>query len=235
MSIKENVIGFIFCRGGSKQIPRKNLMELAGKPLIAHSIDTAFDSQLVNRVIVSTDDEEIAEVAKKYGAEVPFIRPKALAQDDSPEIAAWQHAVKFVRCADPKCFFDVFVSIPATSPLRDASDIDSCIKLLQETSADLVVSLRQASRNPYFNMLEKDKQGRYRLLRTQNRPIVGRQYAPEIFELTTVAYAARPDYVLTTENLFDGKIEGYVVPEERALDIDSYLDLEFAEFLMSKR
>ncbi len=124
MNPKPEIVALIPARGGSKGIPRKNIRLLAGKPLIAYSIETALESSLIDRVIVSTDDRRIADIAIEFGAEVPFIRPKNLAQDDSPEWLTWQHAIRNVDN------IEILVCISPTSPLRSVEDIDLCVQTL---------------------------------------------------------------------------------------------------------
>lgn len=232
--MKPCVVAAIFARGGSKGVPRKNIRLLAGKPLIAYSIETALASSLIDRVIVSTDDDEIADIARLHGAEVPFMRPQELARDDSPEWLAWQHAIRTLRMQDHKPDLDIFVSVPPTSPLRAVEDVDSCIRALMESDADLVITVRPAERNPYYNMVVLDEAGYAGLVIRPNQTVHRRQAAPHVYDITTVAYAARPEFVLSSGSLFDGRIRAVVVPTERALDIDTELDLEFAEFLLSR-
>ena len=233
--MSENAVGFIFCRGGSKGVPRKNLRSVAGKPLLGHAVEVALDSKSLQRVIVSTDDHEIAEAAISYGAEAPFLRPVELAQDDSPELDAWRHALKFLENEHQNPQIDVFVSVPTTSPLRLSSDIDRCVETLIQSQADIVLTIKKATRNPYFNMIQKNSQGKWRLCKGASGEINQRQFAPEVFEITTVAYAARPAYIMSTDSLLDGDIEGCIIPEERTIDIDSEHDLLIAELLMQKR
>ena len=229
--MKPNIVGFVFARGGSKSVPRKNIRSLAGKPLIAYAIETARASQLIDRVIVSTDDTEIAAVARQFGAEVPFMRPVELAQDDSPEWMAWQHALRAVDVPG----LDVFVSLPPTAPLRNAEDVDCCIQALLNSDADIVVTVTPAARNPYFNMVVMDPAGCARLVIPPEKALQNRQNAPPVFDMTTVAYAARPAFVLRASSLFEGKVRAVVVPRERAVDIDTELDFSVAEALMQKR
>ncbi|UCC53538.1 MAG: acylneuraminate cytidylyltransferase family protein [Anaerolineaceae bacterium] len=228
------VVGVIFARGGSKGIPRKNLRLLAGKPLIAYAINTALASNLINRVVVSTDDREIAAVAQEYGAEIPFMRPEELAQDDSPEWLAWQHAIRELKLVGSSPKRNIFVCIPPTSPLRAVENVDACIQELLETDADLVITVKPADRNPYFNMVMLDAEGWAHLVIPMNKEFHHRQTAPQVYDMTTVAYAARPEFVLQTKSMFEGKVRTVVVPLEQAVDIDSELDLKFAEFLLSK-
>ncbi len=228
--MKPYVVGFVFARGGSKGVAHKNIRPLAGKPLIAYSIQAGRASTLIDRVIVSTDDVEIAEVARHYGAEVPFMRPAELAQDDSPEWLAWQHAIRTLEALDSEPL-DVFVSISPTSPFRSVADVDACIETLTESNADVVITVKSAERNPYFNMVTLDAEGYARLVISSAETIHRRQSAPPVFDVTTVAYAARPEFVQRANTIFEGKVKAVLVPAERALDIDTELDFKFAEFL----
>lgn len=228
---KLNVTAAIFARGGSKGLPRKNIRLLAGKPLIAYAIEVARRSQLIDRVIVSTDDEEIAGIARDYGAEVPFMRPKELAADDSPEWQAWRHAVKALA-AEEASAMDVFVSVPPTAPLRAVGDVDACVKGLLTSDADVVITVTPAHRNPYFNMVSLDENGYARLVIPPEDAIFRRQVAPVVYDVTTVAYATRPEFILRANSVFEGKVQTITVPVERALDIDSEYDFRIAESLL---
>lgn len=232
MTSKEHVIAVIAARGGSKGVPRKNIRPLAGKPLIAHSIETALDSEWIDRVIVSTDDIEIAEVSQRYGAEVPFMRPEELARDDSPEWLTWQHAIRTLESVNGIPNIDVFVSIPPTAPLRSVENVDACIRMLLESDADIVITVKPAERNPYFNMVTLVEGNDARLVMSPERPVHRRQDAPPVYDITTVAYAARPLFVLNATSMFEGKVKAVVVPVEGALDIDTELDFKFAEFML---
>jgi N-acylneuraminate cytidylyltransferase len=230
--VKPHVVGVIFARGGSKGAPRKNIRLLAGRPLIAHAIEAAQASKFIDRVIVSTDDAEIADVAKRFGAEVPFMRPAELAQDNSAEWAAWQHAIRTLQAAPDARQIDVFVSIPPTSPLRTLEDVDRCISKLLETDADIVITVKPAERSPWFNMVVLNPEDNAELVIKPDGAIHHRQSAPEVFDVTTVAYAARPDFVLRANSLFEGKVKTVMVPAERSLDIDTNFDFELAEMLL---
>ena len=232
--MKPYVVGFIFARGGSKGVPRKNVRPLAGKSLIAYAIETALASDLIDRVIVSTDDEEIAGVAQQYGAEVPFMRPPELAQDNSSEWLAWQHAIRTLETTKGEPNMDAFVSIPPTSPLRAVEDVDACIRTLLESDVDVVITVKPAERNPYFNMVMLDEEGYARLVIPADQPVHRRQAAPLVYDMTTVAYAARPEFVLKADSIFEGTVKAVVVPVERSLDIDTELDFKLAEFLLGQ-
>jgi len=230
--MNDNIIGCIFARGGSKGIPRKNIRPLAGKPLIAYAIETAKQSRYIRRVIVSTDDPEIAGIAIEWGAEVPFIRPPKLAGDKAPEWLAWRHAIEEIRKESGE-MPDVFVSIPPTSPLRSVSDIDRCISELLESDADIIITVKQADRSPYFNMVTLNEEGYARVVIQQDKTISRRQDAPVVYDMTTVAYAARPGFVMRASGIFQGRVKAVEIPPERAVDIDTELDFRFAEFLIA--
>ena len=232
--MKPYTVGAVFARGGSKGVPRKNIRLLAGKPLLAYAIETALASTLIDRVIVSTDDREIAEVARQYGADVPFMRPQELAADDSPEWLAWQHAIRTLQMAEGEPQMEVFVCVPPTSPLRAVEDVDACIRMLLESDADLVVTVKPAERNPYFNMVTLDPANYARIVIPPDKTIYHRQAAPPVFDMTTVAFATRPDFVLGANSIFDGKVKAVTVPAERAIDIDTELDFKFAELLLAR-
>jgi N-acylneuraminate cytidylyltransferase len=207
---------------------------LGGKPLIAYAIETARSSGLIDRVIVSTDDREISMVAKAYGAEVPFMRPAELAQDDSPEWLAWQHAIRMSAIEEKARPVEVFACIPTTAPMRAVEDVNACIDLLMKTDADVVITVKSASRNPYFNMVWLDEKADARLVIPPAEGVHRRQNAPVVYDMTTVAYAAKPGFVMRASSLFEGKVKAVLVPAERAVDIDTELDLRFAEFLLER-
>ena len=225
------VFGFTFARGGSKGVPRKNLREIGGKSLIAHAIDQSTRAKTIDRHFVSTDDDEIAQIAKQCGAEVPFMRPAHLASDTASELLAWKHAIKWVTEHDTP--FDVFVSVPATSPLRRPEHVDRCVAKLLDTDADLVLSVTPTNHNPFFNMVQLTDEGEAAIMNASN--VTRRQDAPMAYNITTVAYAARPNFVLSANSLWDGRVYAVEVPAEDALDIDTQLDFDIAEFLLKRR
>lgn len=232
--MNEYIVACIFARGGSKGVPRKNIRLLAGKPLIAYSIETAKQIKRVSRVVVSTDDAEIADIAKAYGAEVPFMRPDELATDASPEWLSWQHAVRTLNEQGPQPL-DIMLSLPTTSPLRETQDVEHCLDKALTRDFDLVVAVHPALRHPYYNMMRIDETGEARIAITPPTPVHRRQDAPVMYDLTTVVYAAQANYVLTATRLMQGKLGAIVVEPGTALDIDSELDLEIADYLMKKR
>jgi len=233
---EKNCVAFIFARGGSKGVPGKNIKKLGGIPLIAHSIQCGLQCPSINRIVVSTDDQKIAEVAREYGAEVPFMRPAELAEDTSSEYDAWKHAIKsFEKHYQEK--IDIFVSLPPTSPLRSVDDVENCISELQGTAADIVITVKEASRSPYFNMVRSDKQGFSRLvnLAPDGKHYIRRQDVPVVYDMTTVAYISTPEFILNSDGVFSGKVRSVVIPDERAIDIDTLLDFNFARFLFAEK
>jgi len=228
------IIGFIFARGGSKGVPGKNIKLFNGKPLIAWSIQQALEVKAFDRVIVSTDSKEIAKVAAEYGAEVPFLRPKELAQDNSPEWLSWQHAINYIQ-ASTKELPDLIVSIPATSPLRLSDDIQRCIDEYLIGDVDIVITATEAQRNPYFNMIRRNAKNFVDVVMHPESAIYRRQDAPELFDMATIAYVANPKFILNNSSLFQGKVRAVIIPRERSIDIDTPLDFDVAEFLFRRR
>lgn len=219
---------FVFARGGSKGLPGKNIRPIGGVPLLAHSIRAGFEVS-AERVFVSTDDPEIAAVARAYNAEV-IDRPPELATDAASEWLAWQHAIQYLQ--EQGIEFDVFLSLPATAPLRSAEDVRQCLRALDDET-DVVVTVSPAARSPYFNMVIREANG-------SSRVVLGdvgykrRQDAPEVYDMSTVAYVTRPDFVMRTTGLFQGRVRSIVVPKERAVDIDDAFDFFIAEALFAK-
>jgi N-acylneuraminate cytidylyltransferase len=225
---------FIFARGGSKGLPGKNIRPLGGKPLIAWSIEHALAIKRIESVIVSTDSEEIAAVARAYGAEVPFIRPAGLARDDSPEWLAWRHALTFLLEARGS-LPEAMVSVPTTAPLRLPLDIENCLDEYEKGDADMVVTVTDAHRSPYFNMVKANADGTVGLVIPPQSAIARRQDAPAVYDMATVAYVARPEFVMTHNGTFEGRVRAVHVPTERAIDIDTLLDFQIAECLLNVR
>lgn len=223
------IFAFIFARGGSKGLPGKNIKKLNGKPLLQYSIDTAKEIQEIEKVFVSTDDQDIARVAEDNGA-IVIHRPQELAGDTTPEWHAWQHAIAW--CTERYGQFDVFVSLPATSPLRNCTDVTSAISALKSTKADICIGVTPASRSPYFNMVKFSGDGFCRLVNEPDSEVTRRQDAPEIFDITTVVYASSPRFIMNKYGLFSGKVAGVVVPKNRAIDIDDIYDFKLAEAII---
>ncbi len=223
---------FIFARGGSKGLPGKNIRLFGGKPLIAWSIQHAQAVTRINRVIVSTDSQEIAAVAQQFGAEAPFIRPAELAQDDSPEWLAWRHALNYLR-ETTDMLPEVMVSVPATAPLRLPLDVENCLDEYEGGGADIVITVTDARRSPYFNMVTINADSTVHLVSPPQLPIIGRQQAPVVYDMATVCYVASSEFVMTHNSIFEGRVKAVHVPPARGLDIDTLLDFQIAESVLN--
>jgi N-acylneuraminate cytidylyltransferase/CMP-N,N'-diacetyllegionaminic acid synthase len=228
-----SIIAIIPARGESKSVQRKNIKLLAGKPLIAYTIETALKCKLLNRVIVSTDDKEIAAISKKHGAEVPFMRSRELALDSTPMLPVLQHAVSYME-QNEKSHIDVVVLLQPTSPFRKVSDIENCIKKLKNEKTDSVVTVCEAEHNPYFVMMKFQNDNLVPFLKTE-KPITRRQDAPKVYRLNGAVYAVRRDVLMNENKLFTDNTKAVIMPQERSIDLDSQLDFEFAELLLKKR
>ena len=228
------VLCVISARGGSQGLPGKNIRPLLGKPLIAWSIEQALATPEIDRVVVSTDSEEIAKIARVAGAETPFLRPDYTA---TAEAAKWD-AFKFALSACEKHFkedYEIYVDLDCTSPLRDVSDISACIKKFRkqrDEGIDGVFSICHARKNPYFNMLEMDTEGALKVCKELPDTIIRRQDAPKVYEHVASIYALAPEYIRQVEYLLDGHTEGYDIGVEKSLDVDSEFDFQLIEFLM---
>ncbi|HYC48509.1 MAG TPA: acylneuraminate cytidylyltransferase family protein [Burkholderiales bacterium] len=219
-----NVLGLIPARGGSKSIPRKNIRDLCGKPLIAHTIAAARSATSLARVVVSTDDDEIAAVAQAWGADVPFMRPAELALDDTPGVEPVLHALAQL----PE--FDWVLLLQPTSPLRTAADIDGIVARCRKRDASSAVSVCEAAKHPYW-MYERDAEDR--LVPVVDRPLVTRrQSLPPVYALNGALYLAQRDWLQQQRALIARDTLAYVMPPERSVDIDSALDWRWVECLM---
>ncbi len=232
--MKPFILGAVFARGGSKGIPDKNIKLLAGKPLIGYAVEMGLSIPSIDAMIVSTDDAKIAETARQFGARVPFMRPAELAADTVSELLSWQHAIRTYEQLSGK-HVDVLVSIPTTAPLREKEDVQAVIDLLLNTDADVVMTACSAHCNPYRNMVTLDKDATARRVMDSAKDLATRQSAPVVYDVTTVAYACRAEFILKNTALFAGKVKAALVPVERALDIDTPFDWEIAEFLMGRK
>jgi len=228
-----NIIALICARSGSKGVPNKNIKLLAGKPLIVRSINQIKELKEINRVIVSTDSEEIANIAINAGAEVPFMRPKKLAEDDTPEWLVWRHALDSINKLDGG-YPDILIIVPVTAPLRTVDDLKNCLIEYQKGNADIIITATDSHRSPYFNMVKIDKKGMANLVISPEETITRRQDTPNIYDMTTVAYVTTPKFVFENDSIFSGKVRHVHIPIERALDIDTLFDFKIAELLLSK-
>jgi CMP-N-acetylneuraminic acid synthetase len=226
------IVALINARGGSKGIKNKNILKFKNTTLLGNSIFQAKKIKLIQRIFVSTDNKKIAKKSLKYGAEVPFLRPKNLAKDNSPEILSIRHAINFFkRKLNVKP--EYIVSLPTTSPLRSIQDIKNCILKAKKKKLDVVFSITPSKRNPYFNMVQI-KKNKLNIICKSKKKYFTRQTAPKCFDLTTVCYVFRTDYILKNSNLFSGKVGFVIIPNERAVDIDDSIDYNFVKFLANQ-
>lgn len=233
---KENILVVIAARGGSKGIKNKNIRPLAGKPLIAHTIQQAVRWAKATDIICSTDSKKIAEIAKRYGAAIPFIRPESLSTDNVGKTEVVRHAL--ARCEDLyKKTYDIVVDLDATAPIRKISDLDNCLEFFKEKKPKTLFSVVKSRRNPYFNMVEEKKDGRVALCKSLEKPIMARQNAPSVYDLNSSIYFYRRDYLLDRANttVISDDTHFYVMDEVSAFDIDREIDFKFVEFLMKER
>ena len=224
------IVGLVTARGGSKSIPGKNVKPLAGKPLIAWTIEAALQSRGLNRVIVSTDDNEIAEVARGWGAEVPFMRPSELAQDDSPHIDAVEHAIHWLA-AHGNSRPDYVMTLQPTSPLRTAVDIDAAIQIAEDTDATAVASVCETSHHPYLAKRILPDRTLVDFV-SSDIAYLRRQALPPAYVLNGAIYLNRRESLLHDRTFLAKGTYAYIMPPERSLDIDSELDFRFAEFTL---
>jgi len=227
------VIALICARGGSKGLPGKNIRTLAGRPLIAWAIEQSQAVKRIARVVVSTDSDDIARVARQAGAEVPFLRPAELAEDTTPEWLVWRHALAYLKDADG-VYPDAMIVVPATAPLRAPEDLERCLDEFEKGMADVVITVTDARRSPYFNMVRTHEDGTVSLVIPPRSAIARRQDAPVVYDMTTVGYVVKPEFVMTRNGIFEGTVTHVHVPAERALDIDSLLDFRIAECLKAR-
>jgi CMP-N-acetylneuraminic acid synthetase len=223
-------IATICARGGSVGVPGKNIRHLLGKPLIAHTIEQALALPEIDAVYVSTDDEKIAEVARSFGAKVPFLRPAELATNTAPKIPVIQHLSDWVFANDGA--FDRIVDLDPTSPLRTLDDVRGCMMLLDE-SVDAVITAFESEKNPYFNMVEHKPDGNVALVCAGTQGVVARQLAPKVYSMNASIYVWHRHTL--GKGLWNGRLRMHVMPRERSIDIDSPLDFRIVEMLMAER
>ena len=226
------VLGLVPARGGSKGVPRKNVRLLCGKPLLRYTAESALAARRLARVVLTTEDEEIAELGRQCGLEVPFLRPAVLAGDETPMIPVVQHAI--AALADFGDTFDAVCLLQPTNPFRQSSDIDGAIDLLESTGADSVISFVDAGEKHPARMKYITEEGR-----VIDPPFAEacegqrRQELPKIYLREGSIYVTRTT-VLMREGSFKGRdCRGWIVPEERACNIDTPFDLFIAEQILS--
>ncbi|WP_432702107.1 cytidylyltransferase domain-containing protein [Lysinibacillus sphaericus] len=225
--MKPKILAVIPARGGSKGITRKNIRNLAGKPLIAWTIEKAQKSKYISRLILSSDDDEIIEVAKKYGCDVPFKRPKELAQDDTPGIEPVIHSVQYMSDEE----YDYVVLLQPTSPLCTVEDIDGCIELALKENSDFVVTVTESDKSPYW-MYKISNTGYMQPLIEQESLVTRRQALPKAYSLNGAVYVGKVDKLLKERTFLTSKTKAFSMPSERSFDIDSEIDFMICEQIL---
>lgn len=227
------VFAVIPARGGSKRVPRKNIREVAGKPLIVHAIEQANESETIDRAIISTEDDEIKQVAREYGGEVPFTRPTELATDDASSIEVVEHALEWIFTEEDKP--EIVVLLQATAPLRSVGDIDGAIRRLQQNEAESVISICEYADPPHWAVTE-DSDG---FLSSYFEPdMLWRDDIPRSQDLRSLkhpngaVFAADVDAFREQNTFYTDQTLGYEMPVERSVDIDEPFELEIVRKLM---
>lgn len=231
--MEENILAVITARGGSKGVPRKNIRLVCGKPLIAYSIETALQVRdRLYRIIVSTDDTEIADISRHYGAEVPFMRPPELAADKTPTLPVLQHAVRFVEEQD-KVRLDWVLLLQSTSPLRTKDDILAALELAHLGGCDSVISVVQTPTHPLFmKRIENGKLVSFSDMLVEKEGTRRQDAQPPAYIRNGAIYLTRRDVLMERNSIWGRFIRPYVMPPERSVNVDSELDLKLAEIML---
>jgi CMP-N,N'-diacetyllegionaminic acid synthase len=225
-------ICFIGARGGSKGVPKKNIRMISDKPLIAHTIESAIDSKLFSHVVVSTENQEIMKVAKEYGAEVPFIRPKKFSTDSSGFGDVIAHGIKKLFSLGYN--FETIVNRDCTVPFIRNKDIKGTIELIEKTKCDCVVGIYRQHLNPYFNIMEKNSKGFLKICKTLKKRPKSRQTSPIVYQLNGL-FTYNANRFLKHKTPLPPKTLPYEIPQESGFMIDTELEFKMAEFLMKQK
>jgi CMP-N-acetylneuraminic acid synthetase len=229
-----NALAIITARGGSKGVPRKNIRPLCGKPLLQYTAEAALAARQLSRVILSTEDEEIAAVGRACGLDVPFVRPADLAQDDTPTLPVMQHAVRWLESNGAR--FDFICLLQPTNPFRDAAVIDGCLEMLVAGELDSVVTILPVPTeyNPHW-VYELAQDGTLRLSTGEASPLPRRQLLPPAFHREGSVYAMRRDLLMEENTLFGSKVGGYLMNREGSINIDTDQDWIQAEQMLGSQ
>lgn len=231
-----NIVAIIPARGGSKGIPRKNLVDINGKPLIAYSIEHALESKLINRVIVSTEDDEMATISKKYGAEIPVMRPMELAEDHVLDLPVYEHMLKYLEESE-NYKADIVVHLRPTTPYRKSEWIDEAVQLLIDNNeADSVRSVSEPLQHPYRTFRIKDSY-LFPIMKDEHPEpyLLRRQDLPEMYFYNCVIDISKPETIFGKKSMTGSKMLPYIMNQNDVIDIDTKLDLEFARFFLGDK
>lgn len=225
---KKKILGIIPARGGSKRIPKKNIKSLGDVPLIAWTIVSAKASKYIDRLILTSDDNEIMRAAKSFGCEVPFTRPSALSLDTTPGISPVLHALTEIKG------YDYVVLLQPTSPFRTAKDIDDAASICLENNWPCVVSVCEVEHSPYW-MYQISEFGLLKPLLEEGEKILRSQDAPKVYRANGAIYIASVPWLLENQSFFTKETRAFEMPQERSLDIDSPMDFQIAEHLVASK
>ena len=225
----KTVLAIIPARGGSKGVPHKNIRLLAGKPLIVWTIEEAKKSKYIDRLILSSEDEEIIKVAREYGCEVPFKRPVELAQDDTPGIEPVIHTINTLEEK-----YDYVVLLQPTSPLRTVEDVDGCIQHCITKGTPACVSVTEAQQSPYW-MYKLDDDMKLKPFVQYDGEINRRQDLPRVYVLNGAVYVAETRFINENKSFLTGETVGYRMSGENSVDIDTEVDFDYCEWLINRR
>jgi CMP-N,N'-diacetyllegionaminic acid synthase len=228
------VIATICARGGSKGVPGKNIRLLKGRPLIQYTIECALGVKSIDKIVVSTDCDEILNVVNKLGIETNYKRPPQMALDTSAKIDAIKDIVEHTEKISG-FFADIVVDLDIGVPLREPVDVENAIaKIIHDVDMESLVTVYPAERSPYFNMVEKKDNSYYSLVKLPSPPVVRRQDAPLVFSITPAVFIWKRN-ALGNTHLFKGKWGVYEMPIERSIDIDTEFEFRLVNFLMDEK
>ena len=232
MNKGKKILGVIPARGGSKGLPRKNVLPLLGEPLIGWTIRAVKESRCIDRIVISTDDKEIAAVCENLGVPVPFLRPKELAEDDAPMVDVALHVLEYLKSREDYSP-DYVALFQPTSPLRTASDINRAVELLfSNNRADSVISIVEASEKPYW-MRTLSQEGFIKYFIEHEYKDLRRQDLPPVYIVNGAIYIGRTTTLLKNRTFSPEKTVGYLMPKSRSADIDDINDFKIAEMILS--
>jgi N-acylneuraminate cytidylyltransferase len=220
------IFAFIYARGGSKILKNKNLQKIKGKSLVERKIIFVKKTRIFDEIFLSSDSNRILHFGKKNKINL-IKRPKKLSQDDSEERKAWVHAI---NSAYKISKFDIMVVLPCTSPFTKKIDIIKCLNIFKKIKSDLVTTISESERSPYFNMVSKNNSNFIKIL-INKKKFNSRKNLKKIYNLSNSIYVARPEYIMKNNHIYKGKVQGCIIPHSRSLDIDTNFDLQVARKL----
>lgn len=222
----------ICARSGSKGLKNKNILKIQKKSLLQITIELAKKIKQVKKIVLSTDSKLIAKIGKKYGAIVPFLRPKNLSNDKTPEWKVWQHAIKMVQVFFN--FNDVLI-LPVVSPLKNTEDIKKMLKMYKKNKNSCVIGVSESSHNPFFNMVTLDKKKNVKIAIQKQKEFFRRQDAPKVYDISTTGYILSKKNILEKKSIFECNLKAEIIAKERSIDIDTKLDFLIAKYLYERK